>query len=110
VASFAGISWEERGRAGGAFLPIHGAKCGFAVLTCPGGTKVFLQILGDDAVPLDVPARMTGAQLASLRTKISTSGPLASAGGSVTATLADIAPEEVKKDVDLYFVVLKFRI
>jgi hypothetical protein len=110
VATFSGVTFEERGKAGGTFYPIHGARCRFAVLPCPGGVKVYLQLLGSDAAPLDVPARVTASQLSSLRGKVGQSGTLAYAGGSTSATLTDISAEEIKKDVDMYFVTLKFLI
>jgi hypothetical protein len=90
-------------------MPIHGARSRYAILPCPGGVKVFLQLLGADAAPLDVPARMTAAQLASLRGKVSQSGTLAYAGGSTSATLVEVANvEEVKREVDMFFATLKF--
>ena len=111
MATFSGITFLERGRASGTFFPIHGARCRYAVLPCPGGTKVFLQLLGFDAAPLDVPARVTAAQLTSLRGKGAQSGTLDYAGGSTSATLAEVANvEEVKKEVDVFFVTLKFLI
>jgi hypothetical protein len=110
MATFASITFSERGKASGTFFPIHGARCRYAILPCPGGVKVYLQILGADAAPLDVPARVTAAQLASLRGKVGQSGTLAYAGGSTSATLTEVTPEEIKKDVDMYFVTLKFLI
>jgi hypothetical protein len=108
MASFAGITWQERGKASGTFYPIHGARCRYAVLPCPGGVKVYLQLLGSDAAPLDVPARVTASQLSSLRGKVGQSGTLAYAGGSTSATLTEISAEEIKAGTDMYLVVLKF--
>ena len=111
MATFSGISWEERGRGGGAFFPVHGVRLRYAILPAPGGPAVFLQLLGYDATPLDIPARVTAAQLAALRAKVSTSASLDYAGGVITATLANVSePQEIKKTNDLYFVTLNFLI
>jgi hypothetical protein len=70
-----------------------------------------LQLLGADAAPLDLPARVTASQLASLRSKVAQSGTLAYVGGSITATLTDVADVvEVKQPNDHYFCVLRFLI
>lgn len=109
MATFAGITFLERGSGGGLMFPIHGARCKYALLPVPGGVKVYLQLLGQDAAPFDVPARVSASQLSSLRGKVSTEATLDYAGGVITATLTDVAdPIEVKKDVDYYFVTLRF--
>ena len=111
MATFDGVTFLERGRGGGTFFPVHGFRQKVAILPIPGGSKVIIQTMGYDAAPLDIPARVTGAQLSSLRTKAKagTQGTLSYVGGSITATLTSVdGPAEVKSGVDYYFCVLKF--
>jgi hypothetical protein len=108
MATFAGITFGERGRGGGSFFPVHGAKSRIAILHAPGGDYVYVQSMGYDAAPLDVPAKVTAAQLASLRGKVGTSDSLVYAGGTITATLESIDAQEVKRPNDVYFATLKF--
>lgn len=112
MASFGGISWEERGRGGGGtFFPVHGAKVRYATTPIPGGAKIILHILGKDAASVDVPARCTAAQLSSLRGLAGTSGTLDYAGGVGTATLVSVdSPVEAKRGQDVYLVTLRFLI
>lgn len=114
MATFDGTTFQERGRASGTFLPIHGAKCRYAVLHVPQSSISYIQIAGVDGAPLDLPARVTAAQLASLRGKVGTQGTLVYAGGTLTAigtscTLVEVSDvQEIKKDADMYFCTLKF--
>ena len=75
----------------------------------PGGAKVILQCLGYDASPLDIPAKVTAAQLASLRALVGTSGSLVYVGGTVTVSLVDVGdPVEVKYPNDVFETTLHF--
>lgn len=109
MATFDGVTFSERGTANGALLPMHGFKMNTAILAIPGGNTVIVQCLGYAAVPLDIPARVTAAQLASLRGKVSTTGALVYVGGTITCTLTDVeGAQEIRQPNDVYFVTLKF--
>lgn len=109
MATFAGIAFSEHGTANGALLPMHGFKVNTAILHVPSSDTVIIQRLSWAATPLDIPARVTAAQLTSLRGKVATTGSLVYVGGTITCTLTDVdGPQEVKQPNDVYFVTLKF--
>src|SRR5689334_5592166 len=105
MSSFSGISFEERGTANGAFLPVHGAEVGTNAIPIPGGSIIYLQVGQPRVVTFTLPVRVTAAQLVSLRTKVNTSATLVYTGGTGTATLAEVQDARlVKPSNDYQFV------
>jgi hypothetical protein len=109
MATFGGITFLERGTGNGTFLPTYGQKARVVILPIPGGDRVYVQILGYEETPIDIPARVTAAQLASLRSAVGTQASLANfVGGTKNAILREVADvQEVTKGSDTYFCTLK---
>lgn len=107
MASFGGATFNERGQANGAMLPVHGARTRIAILNVPEG-QPYIQSMGFDAAPLDVPIQCSSSELDALKAKISSTASLIYAGGTITATLQDVADAiEVKSGAAYYRATLK---
>lgn len=108
MATFKGISFEERGAIGRDY-PNHGATAEISVRKIPGGDSVLIQVAGRGAATLQLPIRCTAAQLASLRGQVGQRATLTYSGGSPTVVLQTVdSAVEVKADADVYFVGLQF--
>jgi hypothetical protein len=90
AASFAGVSFYERGGGGGQNFPRHGAQATTNVRHVPGGDRDVIQTGGKQKVQLALAIRCTASQLTSLRGKVGTSSTLTYSGGSPTAYLESV--------------------
>jgi hypothetical protein len=106
MASFGGVSFEERGSIGRDY-PQHGAQAAISVRKIPGGDRVLIQVAGRDAATLQMPITCSSAQLASLRGQVGNQSTLSYSGGSKSAVLQTVdGAVEVKAGADVYFVSL----
>jgi hypothetical protein len=92
MATFDGVSFEERGQQG-KMNPRHGGQTRYIVHKVPGGSSYFTQVTGKEPFELNLPVQGTESNLESLRTKATTgtSATLAYSGGNVTARLVEVA-------------------
>ncbi len=108
MASFKGVSFDERGGIGRDY-PQHGSASLISVRKIPGGDRVLVQVAGGDSTTFQLPIRCTAAQLASLRGVRGQQGTLSYGGGNPTAVLQTVDNAiEIKPDVDVYFASLSF--
>lgn len=106
MASFKGISFSERGQ-GAQTFPRHRRKAVSSTIhTVDGNNQI--QHCGRAADTLALPIRCTEAQLGSLYSAVASSGSLDYSGGTRTAFLEEVDPQEVSAGRDVFFVTLTF--
>ncbi len=97
---------KERGQSAQTF-PRHRRKAASSVLhTLSGGNRV--QHSGKSADTLPLVLRCTESQLNTLYSDVATSGTLAYSGGSRSAFLDEVDPQEVSAGKDVFFVTATF--
>jgi hypothetical protein len=94
MATFDGVTFQERGAGGGQGFPLWSAEATVNVILIPGGAPV-IQTGGNPPESLDMPFQCTTAQYSSLKGKKGDQGSLVIASGSYTAILAGISGVEV---------------
>lgn len=106
MSSFRGTEFSERGQNAATF-PRHRRRAVSSVVhTIDGSNEV--QHSGRTADVLSLPVRCTEAQLTSLYGFVASSGSLVYSGGTRTAFLEEVEPQEVSAGRDVFFVTLTF--
>lgn len=105
MAAFGGSTFGERGT-GTAFKRFKRSAV-FSVTQIPGGNTTILQSAGRTADTLTLVARCTESELNALLGKVGTQASLVYSGGTRTAYLASIDPEEILADRDVFFAPLE---
>lgn len=106
MSTFKGIEFGERGQNAQTF-PRHTRKAVSSTTHTIDGSNV-VQHSGRAADTLALPVRCTEDQLDDLYGAVASSGSLVYSGGTRTAFLEEVEPQEVSAGKDVFFVTLTF--
>lgn len=105
-SSFGGAAFGERGS--GTTYKRFKREAVCSTTNIPGGTTTILQSAGRAADTLTIIARCTEDELNALLAKVDTVATLIYSGGTRSAYLKSIDPEEILADRDVFFAPLEF--
>lgn len=107
MASFRGLSFNERGESGTAF-PVFGSVAQSTVLRPARGSRIIIQSSGQKEARLALAISGTGAQITSLLGAVDTVGTLSYSGGTRQAYLESVTEPRRVGTGDYFLASLSF--
>lgn len=108
MASFSGITIQERGAGGGRGFPVWSKSGVIVVKKIPGGDDTVIQIIGSALPRLAMPVKLTGSALASLQAAVGTTASLVFHFETASATLESVSDVRQFRTFDIWFCTLNF--